>query len=186
MQVLSRFFGWLQLLVREGVFVGRVANRVKLDTAVFGISMRGQLSVLLNGYDTRARLNRYIRLNNLSDDVAKMCRPRGIVAVRSSVRAEQPALSKASGAAPMWYCAAAKFPCTIRRLVPASASREPGQCDVCSSGSRSMNQLSQSVREPPARAAVNARLSDGISQRRLARPPSIATVWGFRRFSGEA
>ena len=33
-----------------------------------------------------------------------------------------------------------------------------------------MYQLSQSVREPPASVTVNTRLSDGISQRCLARP----------------
>ena len=36
-----------------------------------------------------------------------------------------------------------------------------------------MYQLSQSVREPPASVTVNARFSDGISHRCLARPASI-------------
>ena len=60
------------------------------------------------------------------------------------------------------------------------------QCDVFSSGPSVMNQLSHSEREPPPRATVNTRLSDGISHFWLARLPSIATRNGFNRLSRDS
>ena len=62
-----------------------------------------------------------------------------------------------------------------RRPTPPGAEARRGQWEVFSSGSRTMNQLSQSMREPPASVTVKARLSDGISQRCLARPDSSGT-----------
>ena len=47
----------------------------------------------------------------------------------------------------------------------------PGPYDVFLRGSSRMNQLSQSVREPPPSVTVNARFSDAISHRCVARVP---------------
>ncbi len=44
-----------------------------------------------------------------------------------------------------------------------------------------MNQLSQSVRDPPASVAVKARFSDGISQRCVARPFSNGDAKGLEQ-----
>src|SRR5690242_10286143 len=70
--------------------------------------------------------------------------------------------------------------------VSAAQDRAAVQCDVFSSGSSRMYQLSQSVREPPASVTVNARFSDATSQCCFARPASIATRNGFSRLSGDS